>query len=278
MGPVGAGEGSAFVPEEFGFHQVCRQGAAAHRNEGVIPARGKVVAGAGHQFLAGAALAGDQDGGLAGGDLPHLVQQVGHGAGGMDQAAFLCLALQEVAQPGVVLFQFLHVEGLVHRHQEFVPGEGLQQVGERAQAHGLHRLFHRAVGRQHHHRRRPRAVVLAHAPEHLHAVDARHAHVRHDQVGRALQQGQTGFPVTGLQHLVPGFVQDEAHDLAQAVVVVDDEDPGHGYFFSVRLNLARRTLEVGDRWPWRIVSATSVQPARYHLLSMRTKFSAASPA
>ncbi len=48
-----------------------------------------------------------------------------------------------------------------------------------------------------------------------------------DHVGLPLQQVQARGAVGRGQHLVPGLVQNEPHDLAEAVVVVDHEDASH---------------------------------------------------
>ena len=58
---VGAGEGAAAVAEQLAFEQVARDGGAVEGDEGFLGAVGEVVDRAGEDFLAGAALAGDED-------------------------------------------------------------------------------------------------------------------------------------------------------------------------------------------------------------------------
>jgi hypothetical protein len=52
------------VAEQLGLHQLLREGAAVHRQEGAAPAAA-VVDVASDQLLAGAGLADDEDGGVA---------------------------------------------------------------------------------------------------------------------------------------------------------------------------------------------------------------------
>jgi hypothetical protein len=58
----GRGEGALHVAEELGLQQVLRKRRAVHHDERLVGAQGLLVDQLGHQFLAGAALAGDEDG------------------------------------------------------------------------------------------------------------------------------------------------------------------------------------------------------------------------
>src|SRR5262249_53334119 len=58
---VGAGEGAAAVAEELAFDEVAGDGGAVEGDEGLVGAGGVGMNGAGDDFLAGAALAGDED-------------------------------------------------------------------------------------------------------------------------------------------------------------------------------------------------------------------------
>ena len=60
-----AGEGAAHVAEQLALEQLARQRAAVDGHERPAAPRGARVDGAGHHLLAGAALAGQQHGGLA---------------------------------------------------------------------------------------------------------------------------------------------------------------------------------------------------------------------
>ena len=60
------GECAFFVAEDFAFDQGFGNGGAIDGNEWFVPARAEFMNGAGHQFLAGAARAGNQHRGRAG--------------------------------------------------------------------------------------------------------------------------------------------------------------------------------------------------------------------
>jgi len=78
LGVDGAGEGALHMAEERGFQQIGGQRAAVHGHEHAVCARRIGMDGFGDQFLARASFARDQDGGTAGGHLPHQVQQAQH--------------------------------------------------------------------------------------------------------------------------------------------------------------------------------------------------------
>ena len=78
---VGAGEGAAAVAEQLAFEQVARDGGAVEGDERFLGAVGEVVDGAGEDFLAGAALAGDEDVDFGPGDLAGELHQFAHVAG-----------------------------------------------------------------------------------------------------------------------------------------------------------------------------------------------------
>ena len=75
----GAGERALFVAEKLAFDEVFRNGGAIDFDERGVGARALAVKGAGHQFLAGAAFARDQHGGLGAGDLADQLAQILHG-------------------------------------------------------------------------------------------------------------------------------------------------------------------------------------------------------
>ena len=59
-----AGERASFVPEQFAFEKVLRNGRAIDGEERLLAALAVMINRAGNQFLAGAAFAGDQRGGI----------------------------------------------------------------------------------------------------------------------------------------------------------------------------------------------------------------------
>ena len=72
---VRAGEGAALVAEQNGLEHVLRDGRAVHSHERAAAARGNAVDEAREHFLAGAGLADDEHGAVAGGDAARQLQQ-----------------------------------------------------------------------------------------------------------------------------------------------------------------------------------------------------------
>ena len=92
----GAGEGAFLVAEELALDQRLGNGRAVDGDKGLAAAGAEVVQGAGDEFLAGAALAGDEHRNVAGGDtldqredLLHLRRRADQGA---EDAGFAELA------------------------------------------------------------------------------------------------------------------------------------------------------------------------------------------
>ncbi len=72
-------------------------------------------------------------------------------------------------------------------------------------------------------------VGLAQAPDHLDPVHRDHAEVGDDDVGRALAVGRDRLgPAPHPLHLVAEARERQDHPLADGVVIVGDQDPGHG--------------------------------------------------
>ena len=90
----GSGEGAFLVAEDLAFDEGFRDGGAVDGDKGLVLAGRKLVDGAGDQLLAGAAFAGDEDRGGAGGDQLDEAEDLLHLGRGADQAsrAFRCRA------------------------------------------------------------------------------------------------------------------------------------------------------------------------------------------
>ena len=97
-GDVRAGEGALLVPEQLGVDQVLGQRGAIHADEGLAFARAELHDGVGHQFFAGAALAANDHGGIAGGDAIDSVVHPAHGLAAADHLAQRIFADQLLAQ------------------------------------------------------------------------------------------------------------------------------------------------------------------------------------
>ena len=76
---AGSGEGAALVAEEFVFDQAFGDGGAVQCDEGLLAARREMVDGAREEFLAGAAFAEEQNGGVGGGDFLNLLAEFADG-------------------------------------------------------------------------------------------------------------------------------------------------------------------------------------------------------
>ncbi len=106
------------------------------------------VKGAGDQFLAGAAFAGDEDGGLGAGDFADQLAQILHGRAFAQQfvAGFVLLGVVEVR---VDLEELVEVLRLLEGDLQLVGGKGLEHVIEGPVAHALHGRFDRAEAGDH---------------------------------------------------------------------------------------------------------------------------------
>ncbi|OPZ77390.1 MAG: hypothetical protein BWY77_01706 [bacterium ADurb.Bin431] len=87
--PDRPGEGALFVSEEFGFNDPFGDGPAVDRNEGIQPPPAAGVDRPGYQFLAGAALAGDEHRDIGLGHLLDGLQQAADGLGAAENADLL---------------------------------------------------------------------------------------------------------------------------------------------------------------------------------------------
>ncbi len=92
-----AGERAFFVAEEFAFDEVFGNGGAIELDERGGGALALAIQGAGDQFLAGAAFAGDEDGGLGAGDFADELAQVFH-RGALAEQFVAALVLFGVAE------------------------------------------------------------------------------------------------------------------------------------------------------------------------------------
>src|SRR5262249_1850036 len=126
----GAGERSANVPEELALQERLGDGRAIDRNERTVGTTAVGVHRLGHELLAGAGLAGDEHGGVGGGDLDDADQDVAYGLRTADDV-LESVALAELAGEGLHLAEEAPVlERLLHFEQELVLGERLLDVVE----------------------------------------------------------------------------------------------------------------------------------------------------
>ena len=124
------------MAEEFAFDEVFGDGGAIDFDERGIVARALAVEGAGDEFLAGAALAGDEDGGLCAGDLADQLAEIFHRRA--DALEFVTgVVLFGVAEVGVDLEELVVILGLLESDLQLVGREGLEHVVKGAIAHAF---------------------------------------------------------------------------------------------------------------------------------------------
>jgi hypothetical protein len=223
------------VTEELALDERLRNGRAVDGHERLAPPVGQIVDGARHQFLAGAALAEDQDRSRAGsGQLDPPVDLV-HAFGLAHQLSEASLLAQLVPEQAHLARERLLLDGLLEEHLKAGGVHRLGQVVEGAMAHGLHRALHGGVpGHQEH---RGRAARLPQLLEQGEAVHLRQHQIGHDdrrmltlhEVERLLAGG-------GRLHLVAPLADEAGQPVTLGRLVVDDED-----LAVLRLVAARRS-------------------------------------
>src|SRR5690606_12585375 len=82
---IGAGEAALFMAEQLGFEQILAEGGAVDGEERFVAAIGRLVDRPGDEFLAGAALAADEDRGAGAGDALDLLADAAHRLAAADQ-------------------------------------------------------------------------------------------------------------------------------------------------------------------------------------------------
>ena len=141
-----AGERASFVAEQFAFQQLFGNGGAVDREERLLAAVAVMVNGAGDEFLAGAAFAGDERGGVAGGDLADELEDLLHRLAAADDAQFVILGFEQ----RLVGDDLLHVaRGLERVGDDFLElrhVERLEQIIVGAELHRLDGGLRGAVG------------------------------------------------------------------------------------------------------------------------------------
>ncbi len=180
----GAGEGALDVPENLAFHQLLGDGGAVEGDERLAVSRAALVERLGADILAGAGLAGDEHGGLAGrGAVDDPVYPL-HGKRRADEAAELAAA--EVFLEG--LGQMLTFEGVAQGVDKAVGVERLDDEVEGPLLHRLHRYVDGAVGGDHHHGSRHSPLVYM--AQYVEAVHVGQLEIEDNRLGQALADGR----------------------------------------------------------------------------------------
>ena len=137
LGRDGAGERALHVTEQRGFQQVRRHRAGIDRDEGPVAPRRIQVDRLGDQFFAGAALALQQNGGAAGRDLRHQVENPQHGLALADDVFEVVALLQRALELDVLFFRSMPRDGGAHVGQQLFVVPGLLDEVRGARLHGL---------------------------------------------------------------------------------------------------------------------------------------------
>jgi len=181
---VRPGEAALLVPEELAFDELRRDRAAVHREKRLQAAPAHLVDGLRDDFLAGAALAGDEDRRPGGRDALQLVVEALHGRRRAHETAEPSERPQLVAQArdfGAKLGRSRHARKHAAQMRQI---DRLQKIVARAPAYRLDRALERRVSGDHDHFGRGAAWKVA---QQLHAVAIRQDEVEKDDVRRVAQ-------------------------------------------------------------------------------------------
>jgi hypothetical protein len=223
--PDGAGEGSLHVAEELGLQQALGEGAAVDGDEGAVGAVGEAVDVAGQDLLAGAALAGDEDGGVGGGDGLGEADDLEEGAVLPDGPALArgVAALDLLLEGHVLVLELAGLGGAAAEGDEVVVGEGFLEVVEGAAVDGLDGGLEGGLGG--HEDDGDLGVPIPDGGQDVHAGDAGHADVGDDDVRRPSSQRLQGlFPLVRDRHLEPLAAEEDLQGVEDGGLVVDDQD------------------------------------------------------
>ena len=222
-----AGERALDVAEQLGFEQRLRDGGAVDRDERPVAVGAGPVDGDGQQFLAGAALAADEHGGVGLGHQPCPRQQLLHHRAAADDVLPPLAAVLHLADHAAGGLQ-----GLFHLAQQVRALDGLGQEREHALPGRLHRLGDGTMGGDDDHRHR--LVLPPQRLEQRQAVDAGHAQVGEHHVRLEGGEGRQGLlAALGRRHLVALALQTQPPQTEQVDLVVYQQYlvslPRHGH-------------------------------------------------
>jgi hypothetical protein len=217
------GEGAFDVPEELAFEEVLRHRGAVDGHEGPVLARALRVQRPRDEFLARAALAGDEDRRLGVGDARDELAHLQHRLARAEDVFEALRSLDRLSQAFDLFAQRAVIEGALDRQGELVHVERLRHEVVRAGTNGGDgRLHVRERGDD------DDGHVLAARDEELAELDAahpRHVHVgHHDAEVVSLEAGDRVLGRVDRGDVVVPPAELHLEDLAHASVVVDDED------------------------------------------------------
>lgn len=197
----GTGKGTPLVAEEFGFQKRFRKGSAMDGHKGFLRPRRGVVDGLGEDLLPRSRLTQEQDTRLRGGNQPDLVVDTGHFRR-LANHPLDAKALVDLLAQGLVLPQERLVPGgLLHLQAQFLQIDRFGQVIKGPFLEGLHGVFNRTMGGEHHDgggRIQGQGVA-----QHPHPVQTVHLEVGDHHVHRLVIEDTDGLLAgCGGQHIV----------------------------------------------------------------------------
>ena len=220
----GSGESTFLVAEQFALQQLRRKGGAVNDDQLLLRPAAQVVQRPGHQLLAGAALAFNQNRGARGRHLLDGFDDRLHHLRLAEDALHGVLALHLLLEGDVLDLQLAAAQGAFDQEIDLIKVQRLGDEVVGAAAHGLHCGVHRAIRGHHDHHWRPghaqrglqklHAVVIAQpqiGQHHVHRLILQHLH-RIRRVGRDID--------------VEIVLQRLAQAVASVLFVIDDEDGG----------------------------------------------------
>ena len=222
--PIRSGERPSHVTEEFGLQQARRQSATVYREKwlGCTPAA--LVDSPGHEFLARAGLAHDEDGAPGRRHAIDEVEDPTHGLRAAHQARKARRGRQALLQLDIFLGEPVALQRPFADQQELVDTEGLLDVVIGPGLHGIDGRIVGGVSRHHDHLRL--GSHLLDATEEFQPGQPVHAQVRDDEFeGWALLEilECLGAPTRG-HDLKARLHQRDLQELAHALLVVHHED------------------------------------------------------
>ncbi len=210
----GAGKGAAFVAEQFGLQQILGHRTAIDGDERLVAARAGLVNGARQQFLAGAALAGQQHARIGSGHHVGLRQFVFH----------QLIARDDIGAPILVdVREARHLERFLHVIEQFLLVDRFGEEAEGAALRRVHGIGNGAMrGENDDPQTRPAALQLLEQADAVHLV---HAQIRDHQIRpKAHAGGQRGGGAFDRFDLVVLGAQTDGQQAQQTRIVVDHQN------------------------------------------------------
>jgi len=220
----GPGERPPLVTEQLVLEEVGRERRAVDRDVPVARAGRQLVDGPGHQLLAGAALAEDEDVGVGPRHRLHEGEDLLHGGAGPDHPLEPGGRGVGGRPDGPQRFPgALRLQRLRDQQEEALGVDRFGEVIVGATLHRVDRRLDRAVAGEEHHGRRQASGLDG--LDQLHAAEARHLEVRdHERDGPGLEVAERLEPVFGGDRPVPLALEQLAQRLARGRLVVHDQN------------------------------------------------------